>query len=154
MVPLPRRDASSAPVSAAHMPEMTKPRTLMRSTLIPARRAAAGLPPTAWISWPIAVRSTSTQRPDDERHDDDGIGDAEKPTAESQLQKRLRNARHDRHARRISERQPTRIVPTPSVAMTELTLSFVTMTPLRSRSSTERKNDRDGDRNRQLVVHH
>ena len=32
-----------------------------RSTLIPARRAAAGLPPTAWISCPIAVCSTSTQ---------------------------------------------------------------------------------------------
>ena len=35
----------------------------MRSTLMPASRAAAGLPPTAWISWPIAVRSTSSHSP-------------------------------------------------------------------------------------------
>ena len=41
------------PVSAAHMPEMTKPSVLMRSTLMPESRAAAALPPTAWISWPI-----------------------------------------------------------------------------------------------------
>ena len=34
----------------------------MRSTLMPASRAAPALPPTAWISWPIEVRSTSTHR--------------------------------------------------------------------------------------------
>ena len=71
----------------------------MRSTLMPASRAAAGLPPTAWISWPIAVRSTSAQSAaDDQRHHDDRVGNAEQPAAERQLQERFRHAGDDRHA--------------------------------------------------------
>ena len=95
------------PVSAAHMPESTKPRILMRSTLMPASRAAAGLPPTAWISWPIAVRSTSSHSPPStSAMMMIVVGNAEQPAAERELQEGFGHAGDDRHAGRIGEGEP------------------------------------------------
>ena len=45
------------------------------------------------------------KRHDDERHEDDRIGNAEEPTTESQLQEGFRHAGDDRHAGRIGERE-------------------------------------------------
>ena len=92
------------PVSAAHMPEMTKPSDL------DAIDVDAGEPRRRGIAADrldlLADAGPLDQHPqaaEHDHHDDDVVGNAEQPAAERELQEGFRHAGDDRHAGRIGE---------------------------------------------------
>ena len=127
----------------------------MRSTLMPASRAAAGLPPTAWISWPIAVRSTSSQSPPStSAMMTIVVGNAEQPAAERELQEGLRHAGDDRHAGRIGEGEPDEDGADAERGDDRIDLELGDDEAVDDADQrAERQHDEDGDRDRQLVLH-
>ena len=126
----------------------------MRSTLMPASRAAAGLPPTAWISWPIAVRSTSSHSAaEHQRHDDDRVGNAEQPAAERELQECFGHAGDDRHAGGIGEGEPDEDGADAERGDHRIDLELGDDEPVDDADQrAERQHDQDRDGDRQLVL--